>query len=198
MGCRKGLRISNTTIILKVKVLGFAGSLRQGSYNKALLRSAADLVSDDMQLEIFDLEGIPPFNQDIEQNMPDKVKEFKTKIREADAILIATPEYNFSVPGVLKNAIDWASRPYGDNPFDGKPVAIMSASPGMLGGANAQFHLRQTCVFLNMYPINKPLVIVTFAQDKFDANGKLLDDNSKKFLGQLLENLAKWTRKLAA
>ena len=182
----------------KIKVLGFAGSLRQGSYNKALLRSAADLVPDDMQLEIFDLEGIPPFNQDIEQNMPDKVKEFKTKIREADAILIATPEYNFSVPGVLKNAIDWASRPYGDNPFDGKPVAITSASPGMLGGANAQFHLRQTCVFLNMYPINKPLVIVTFAQDKFDANGKLVDDNTKKFLRQLLENLVNWTRKLAA
>jgi len=182
----------------KIKVIGFAGSLRQGSYNKALLRSAVDLVPDDIQLEIFDLEGIPQFNQDIEQNMPNKVREFKTKIREADAILIATPEYNFSVPGVLKNAIDWASRPYGDNPFDGKPVAIMSASPGMLGGANAQFHLRQTCVFLNMYPINKPLVIMTFAQDKFDANGKLLDDNTKKFLGQLLENLANWARKLAA
>ena len=182
----------------KIKVLGIAVSLRQGSYNKALLRSAADLVPDDMQLEISDLEGIPPFNQDIEQNMPDKVKEFKTKIREADGILIATPEYNFSVPGVLKNAIDWASRPYGDNPFDGKPVAIMSASPGMLGGANAQFHLRQTCVFLNMYPINKPLVIVTFAQDKFDADGKLVDDNTKKFLRQLLENLANWTRKLSA
>lgn len=182
----------------KIKVLGFAGSLRQGSYNKALVRSAADLVPDDMQLEIFDLEGIPPFNQDIEQNMPYKVREFKTKIREADAILIATPEYNFSVPGVLKNAIDWASRPYGDNPFDGKPVAIMSASPGMLGGANAQFHLRQTCVFLNMYPINKPLVIVTFAQDKFDANGKLVDDNTKKFLRQLLDNLVNWTRKLSA
>jgi chromate reductase len=151
-----------------------------------------------MQLEISDLEGIPPFNQDIEQNMPDKVKEFKTKIREADSILIATPEYNFSVPGVLKNAIDWASRPYGDNPFDGKPVAIMSASPGMLGGANAQFHLRQTCVFLNMYPINKPLVIVIFSQDKFDANGKLVDDNTKKFLRQLLENVVNWTRKLAA
>jgi chromate reductase len=182
----------------KIKVLGFAGSLRQGSYNKALLRSAADLVPDDMQLEISDLEGIPPFNQDTEQNMPNKVREFKTKIREADGILIATPEYNFSVPGVLKNAIDWASRPYGDNPFDGKPVAIMSASPGMLGGANAQFHLRQTCVFLNMYPINKPLVIVTFAQDKFDTNGKLVDDNTKKFLRQLLENLANWTRKLSA
>jgi chromate reductase, NAD(P)H dehydrogenase (quinone) len=130
--------------------------------------------------------------------MPNKVREFKTKTREANTILIATPEYNFSVPGVLKNAIDWASRPYGDNPFDGKPVAIMSASPGMLGGANAQFHLRQTCVFLNMYPINKPLVIVTFAQDKFDANGKLVDDNTKKLLRQLLENLLNWTRKLSA
>jgi chromate reductase len=182
----------------KIKVLGFAGSLRQGSYNKALVRSAAELIPGDMQLEIFDLEGIPPFNQDIEQNMPYKVREFKTKRREADAILIATPEYNFSMPGVLKNAIDWASRPYGDNPFDGKPVAIMSASPGMLGGANAQFHLRQTCVFLNMYPINKPLVIVTFAQDKFDANGKLVDDNTEKFLRQLLDNLVNWTRKLSA
>ncbi|MFL6338978.1 MAG: NADPH-dependent FMN reductase [Nitrososphaeraceae archaeon] len=181
----------------KLKVLGFAGSLRRGSYNKALLRAAADLLPEDMNLEIFDIEGITPFNQDIEENMPLKVKEFKAKIREADAILIATPEYNYSVPGVLKNAIDWASRPYGDNPFDGKPVAIMSASVGMVGGARAQYHLRQMFVFLNMYPINRPEVIVPFAQDKFDANGKLLDDNTKKFLGQLLQNLANWTRKLA-
>jgi chromate reductase len=108
----------------KLKVLGFAGRLRQGSYNKALLRAATDLVPEDMNLEIFDLEGIPPFNQDTEGNMPVKVKEFKTKIREADGILIATPAYNYSVPGVLKNAIDWASRPYGENPFDGKPVEV--------------------------------------------------------------------------
>jgi chromate reductase, NAD(P)H dehydrogenase (quinone) len=182
----------------KLKILGFAGSLRLGSYNKALLRAAVDLVPDDMHLEIFDLEGIPPFNQDTEQNMPDKVKEFKTKIREADGILIASPEYNYSVPGVLKNAIDMVSRPYGDNPFDGKPIAIMSASVGMLGGARAQYHLRQMFVFLNMYPINRPELIVPFAQDKFDANGKLLDYNTKKFLGQLLENLANWTRKLVA
>jgi chromate reductase len=90
------------------------------------------------------------------------------------------------------------SRPYGDNPFDGKPIAIMSASVGMLGGARAQYHLRQMFVFLNMYPINRPELIVPFAQDKFDANGKLLDYNTKKFLGQLLENLANWTRKLVA
>ncbi len=102
--------------------------------------------------------------------MPIKVKEFKSKIRDADAILIATPEYNYSVPGVLKNAIDWASRPYWDNAFDKKPVAIISASVGMLGSPRAQYHLRQTCVFLKMYPVNGPEVILPFAQDKFDAN----------------------------
>jgi chromate reductase len=181
----------------KLRVLGFAGSLRAGSYNKALLRAAADFIPEDVGLEIFDIGDIPAFNQDIERDMmPAKVKEFKSKIRDADAILIATPEYNFSVPGVLKNAIDWASRPYGDNPFDGKPVAIMSASVGMLGGARAQYHLRQIFVFLNMHPINTPEIIVTFAQDKFDSSGKLVDENTKKFLRQLLQNLVDWTRQL--
>ena len=143
----------------KLKILGFAGSLRVGSYNKALLRAAPELLSDSTTLEIF-LDGIPPINQDLEMDMPTKVKEFKSKIREADAILIATPEYNYSIPGVLKNAIDFASRPYGDNPFNDKPVAIMSASVGMLGGARAQYHLRQTFIFLNMYPMNSPEVVV--------------------------------------
>ena len=180
----------------KLKILGFAGSLRVGSYNKALLHAAIDLLPENVTLEIFEIDGIPLFNQDIEKDMPIKVKEFKSKIRDADAILIATPEYNYSVPGVLKNAIDWASRPYGDNAFDKKPVAIISASVGMLGGARAQYHLRQTFVFLNMYPVNGPEVILPFAQDKFDSNGKLTDENTKKFLRQLLENLADWTRKL--
>lgn len=180
-----------------LKVIGFAGSLRSGSYNKALLHAATDLLPGDLELEIFDLDGIPGFNQDIEVDMPIKVKDFKSKIREADAILIATPEYNYSVPGVLKNAIDWASRPYGDNAFNEKPVAIMSASIGMLGGARAQYHLRQMFVFLNMYPINGPEVMVTFAQDKFDADGKLIDENTKKFVSQLLQNLANWTRRLS-
>ena len=180
----------------KVKILSFAGSLRVGSYNKALLRAATELLPDDATLEIFDLDGIPPFNQDLEMDMPAKVKEFKSKIRGADAILIATPEYNYSIPGVLKNAIDFASRPYGDNPFNDKPVAIMSASIGMLGGARAQYHLRQTFIFLNMYPINTLEVIVTFAQNKFDANGKLTDEDTRRFLKQLLENLANWTKRL--
>ena len=117
-----------------LKILGFAGSLRKGSYNKALLRTARDSAPKDVEIEIFDLEGIPPYNQDLDNDMPAKVREFKEKIKKADAILIATPEYNYSVPGVLKNAIDWASRPPGDNSFDGKPVAIMSASIGMIAG----------------------------------------------------------------
>ena len=146
-------------------------------------------MQEDTNLEIFDIYGIPAFNQDTENNMPEKVKDFKSKIREADAILIATPEYNYSVPGCTKNAIDSATRPYGDNPFNEKPVAIMSASVGMLGGARAQYHLRQIFVYLNMYPINVPEVIVTFAQEKFDANGKLIDENTQQFLIQLLHNL---------
>jgi len=180
----------------RVTILGFAGSLRKGSYNKALLHTAMELLPKDSTLEIFDLEGIPPFNQDFEAKMPAKVKEFKAKIKAADAIIIATPEHNYSIPGVLKNAIDWASRPYGDNSFDGKPVAIMSASTGMLGGARAQYHLRQTFVFLNMYPINKPEVIVTFAEEKIDENGRVKDEATRKFISELLENLVVWTRQL--
>ncbi len=177
-----------------VNILGFAGSLRKNSYNKALLRAAVELAPKDAKLEIFDLEGIPPFNQDLEDRMPDKVKEFKAKIRAADAILIATPEYNYSIPGVLKNAIDWASRPYGDNPFEGKPVALMSASPGMLGGARAQYHLRQVFVFLDMHPLNRPEVIIPFADDKIDDRGKVTDGKTREKIGELLENLVVWAR----
>ena len=180
----------------KISILGFAGSLRKGSYNKSLLRVALEMVPADAKLEIFDLEGIPPFNQDLENQPPEKVKEFKAKIRAADAILIATPEYNYSIPGVLKNAIDNASRPYGDNPFDGKPVAIMGASIGMLGTARAQYHLRQSLVFLNMYPLNQPEVMVPFAQEKIDQNGQVTDQKTREKIRELVEALVIWTRKL--
>lgn len=143
-------------MVKPISILDFAGSLRKNSYNRALLRAALQLLPKNAKLEIFDLEGIPPFNQDLENHVPERVREYKKRIRAADAILIATPEYNYSVPGVLKNAIDWASRPHGDNAFEGKPVAIMSASTGMLGGARAQYHLRQMFVYLNMHAINRP------------------------------------------
>jgi chromate reductase, NAD(P)H dehydrogenase (quinone) len=179
-----------------VHILGFAGSLRKGSFNRALLREALELVPEDAKIEVFDLEGIPPFNQDLESQPPEKVKEFKAKIRGADAILVSTPEYNYSIPGVLKNAIDWASRPYGDNALEGKPVALMGASPGMLGTARAQYHLRQTLVFLDMHPINRPEVMVPFVSAKVDQTGRLTDAKTKEKIRELLVSLIGWTRRL--
>ena len=179
-----------------INILGLAGSLRKGSYKRSLLRAAPELVPNGARIEIFDLEGIPPFNQDFENQPPEKVKEFKAKIRAADAILIATPEYNYSIPGVLKNAIDCASRPYGDNAWEGKPVAIMGASPGMLGTARAQYHLRQTFVFLNMYPLNRPEVMVPYANEKIDANGKVTDPKTREKIQELLQSFVIWTKRL--
>jgi len=180
----------------KVHILGFAGSLRKQSYNKAILAVATETVPDGTSLEVFDLEGIPPFNQDLELQPPDKIKEFKARIRAADAILIATPEYNYSIPGVLKNAIDWASRPYGDNAFDGKPVAVMGASIGKLGTARAQYDLRRSFVFLNMLPLNQPEVMGSFAQDKVDSKGRVTDENTRKRIKELRESLVAWTRRM--
>ena len=181
-----------------VNILGFAGSLRKGSYNKALLRAALELVPKGAKLEIFDLEGIPPFNQDLENQPPQKVKEFKAKISAADAILIGTPEANYTLPGVLTNAMNWASRPYGDNAFDGKPVAVMGATIGTLGTAKAQYHLRQSFVFLNMIPVNLPEVMVSLAQEKIDQNGKVTDQKTREKIRELLESLVAWTKRLKA
>lgn len=182
----------------RMSILGFAGSLRKDSYNKAILRAALEMVPPDAELKIFDLEGIPPFNQELEDRPAEKVKAFKAGIRAADALLIATPEYNYSIPGVLKNALDSASRPYGDNALDGKPVAIMGASVGMLGTARAQYHLRQCCVFLNMYPLNRPEVLVPFVHDKVDSDGRLTDVKTREKIGELLEALVSATKKLKA
>jgi len=180
----------------QIKILAFAGSLRKGSYNKALVRAAVELAPENVKMEVFDLEGIPPYNQDLESNPPQRVAEFKEKIRNADALLIASPEYNYSVSGVLKNAIDWASRPKADTPLEGKPVAIMSASTGRLGGARAQYHLRQSFVFLNMHPINRPEVMLSSAQDNVDANGKVTNEQTRQLIRQLLEALVEWTKRL--
>ena len=179
-----------------IKLLGIAGSLRRNSYNRSLLRAAAELLPDGASLEIFEIDGIPGFSEDDEQNPPAKVVELKQRIRAADAIVFATPEYNYSVPGVLKNAIDWASRPYGDSAWLGKPAAIMGASPGALGTARAQYHLRQIFVFLDMFPINRPEVMVAQAADRFDADGNLTHDDTKEHIRALLSSLVEWTRRI--
>ncbi|HEX6561680.1 MAG TPA: NAD(P)H-dependent oxidoreductase [Nitrososphaera sp.] len=179
-----------------VKILGIAGSLRKGSYNRAALRAAQKLVPDNARLEIFELDGIPPFNQDLEMQPPQAVSELKSKVRSADAILFVTPEYNYSVSGVLKNAIDWGSRPYGDSAWEGKPAAIMGASMGMMGTVRAQYHLRQMFVFLNMYALNRPEVMIPRAADKFDAQGNLIDNDTRERIRELLSALVVWAIRL--
>ena len=181
-----------------VRILGIAGSLRRQSYNRAALRAAVDLVPPGTLLEIADISGLPGFNQDDEQNPPAKVVELKKQIRAADAILIVTPEYNYSIPGVLKNAIDWASRPYGDSAWSGKSVAVMGASTGAIGTARAQYHLRQCFVFLNMHPLNQPEVMIANAPERFDAQGSLTHEPTKQIIRHLLENLVAWTLRLRA
>lgn len=191
-------RSANSKIMEKeIKILGIAGSLRKESYNRGALRAAADLVPEGSVMETFDLAEIPVFDQDRESDPPAIVTEFKKAIREADAILFVTPEYNYSVPGVLKNAIDWASRPYGQSAWDGKPAAIMGASSGNIGTARAQYHLRQICVFLNMHLINRPEVMIGKTAERFDKDSNLIDTATRERIAFLLEELVRWTRKLS-
>ncbi len=178
----------------QIRILGIAGSLRKQSYNRSALDAAVKLVPDGAEIEIFELDGFPGFNQDDEPNPPQKVVEFKQKIRAADAILFATPEYNYSIPGVLKNAIDWASRPYGDSAWDGKPAAIMGVSVGSIATARAQYHLRQIFVFLNIHAVNRPEVMIGNASKVFDQDGNLTDEATKDHIRDLIQALVDWTR----
>jgi chromate reductase len=183
-------------MVNKIKILGFVGSLRKGSFNRALMNAALEVVPEYAEIEVFEIGDIPLFNQDLENNPPQVVLDFKAKIRAADALLIATPEYNYSIPGVLKNALDTASRPPTDKVFNNKPVAIMSASTGRFGGARGQYHLRQVFVLLNMHPINSPEVMLSQAAQWVDENGKLTNPDTRKLIRQLLDELIKWTRQL--
>jgi chromate reductase, NAD(P)H dehydrogenase (quinone) len=179
-----------------INILGIAGSLRRQSYNRSALSAAKQLAPEGVTLNIFELDGIPAFNEDDEKNPPAKVVELKKQIRAADALLIVTPEYNYSVPGVLKNAIDWASRPYGDSAWSGKPAAIMGASVGNIGTARAQYHLRQIFVFLNILAINQPEVMIGNAAERFDAEGNLTDEKTKEYIRKLLQGLVDWTARV--
>jgi chromate reductase, NAD(P)H dehydrogenase (quinone) len=182
----------------QIKVLGFAGSLRQGSYNKGALRAALELSPAGMTIETFDLAPIQPYNEDVkQQGFPPPEQAFREKIRAADALLIATPEYNRGTSGVLKNAIDWASRPP-DQPFKGKPAAIFGASPGAIGTAVAQYELRRYLGVLNALVMNNPSVMIGQAAQKFDEQGRLTDQPTREFIGQMLVALADWTRRCRA
>lgn len=176
-----------------LRVLGIAGSLRSGSYNRVLLRATQELAPGHMQITLFDLAPIPPYNSDVEaQGEPASVVALKSAIREADAVLIATPEYNRSIPGVVKNALDWASRPPTRSVLDGKPVAVMGASTGSFGTVRAQAHLQQLCVATNMLAMNRPQLFVAHAKGKFDDHGQLVDQDTRERLAKLLDALADW------
>jgi len=180
----------------KIKIVGFAGSLRHNSYNKSALKAASELLHEEATLEILDLADLPFFNQDLEDiGIPESVVSFKEKIASADAILISTPEYNYSIPPVLKNAIDWASRGK-DFPLNGKPVAIMSASTGLFGGVRAQYHLRQVCVAVNLNPLNRPEVFIMTANKKIDEEGNLIDVNSRNAILVLLHAMVEKVKEL--
>jgi chromate reductase len=179
-----------------VRILGVAGSLRRGSFNAAALRAARDLAPDGMTIEVFDLTPIPMYNDDVRlEGYPASVAEFRARIKAADGLLLATPEYNYSTSGVLKNAIDWASRPP-EHPFEGKPIALMGASAGTLGTARAQYHLRQMFVFLNGFVMNRPEVMIPAAQTKFDAEGELTDQQTRDFISAHLVALKAWVLRM--
>jgi chromate reductase len=179
-----------------IQTVAICGSLRKASLNKGLLRAAIELAPASMKIEVAEIRDIPLYDEDIRSvGFPPSVIALREAIAHADAVLIVSPEYNQSVPGVLKNAIDWASRPP-DQPFAGKALGMLGASPGPLGTARGQYHLRHIAVAVDLHPINEPLVFVTNARSKFDADSNLTDEGTRKFVGLHLEALEKWARRL--
>ena len=179
-----------------IRILGISGSLRTGSFNSGLLRAAQKLLPEGMALEIADISKIPIYNEDINSaGQPESVKKLKVQIHTADGLIIATPEYNYSISGVLKNALDWVSRPPQEQIFSGKPLAIMGAG-GRMGTTRAQHHLRQIAVFLNMFPLNRPEVMIQQARNKFDANGELVDEASRQEIKDLMIAFKGWVERL--
>lgn len=179
-----------------IKVAALCGSLRKGSYNRLLLNQAVKLAPDGMAIQEAGIGNLALYNADLHQaGFPPSAQQMIDQLAAADAILFVTPEYNYSIPAPLKNAIDWASRAP-NQPFAGKPAAIMGASMGAMGTVRAQLHLRHSMVFLNMYPVNRPEVLLSQAQNKFDAAGNLTDETAKGLIRDLLVALAAWTAKL--
>jgi chromate reductase len=178
-----------------ITITGIAGSLRRGSYNAAVLRTAQALAPAGLRIEPCEIGDIPLYNEDVRAaGFPPAVEKLRTRIKQSDGLLIVTPEYNYSVPGVLKNAIDWASRPP-EQPFDGKPIGIMGASAGAMGTGRAQYHLRQCFVYLNGLVMNRPEVMIPSAQNKFDAEGNLTDEATRGFITAHLTAFKAWVER---
>jgi len=181
------------------QIVGIAGSLRRASFNRALLRAATELAPATLRITTHDLIEVPLYNGDVESvEVPRAVLALREAVQAADGLLIATPEYNHGVPGVLKNTIDWLSRPPRASALNGKPAAIMGATPGMGGTARGQSQLRQAFVFTNTYAMAQPELLVAKANEKFDASGTLTDQPTREFLGKFLAAFAAWVQRFAA
>lgn len=175
-----------------MKIIAISGSLRKNSYNTGLIRSAIELKQESLDIEYFDIKDIPLYNADIDgQDKPKAVLELAKKVAEADGVLIAVPEYNYSFTAALKNAFDWLSR-MAPMPLLGKPLAMMGASYGMSGSMRAQLHFRQVVIFLDMRVMNKPEIMVAGAPDKFDAEGNLTDEPTKQYIKKMLISFEKF------
>jgi len=183
-----------------MRVLGVPGSLRRGSYNRSLLEAARELAPTGMTIEVFDLDDIPLYNADLDADdiRPFEVTRFKEAIAHADALLIATPEYNYSFPGVLQNAVDWASRPAMKSPLAGKPVGIMGAATGAIGTARAQQQLKMVLMATLALVLPHAGVLVGQAAEKFSESGLLVHEPTRRFLAQFLRDLEAWTERVSA
>ncbi|HEY0265688.1 MAG TPA: NADPH-dependent FMN reductase [Rhizomicrobium sp.] len=180
-----------------IRVLAICGSLRAGSFNRMAMRAAIARAPAGMAFTEGVIADIPLYNEDLrERGDPEAVARLKAQVQAADALFFATPEYNYGTPGVLKNAIDWVSRPPKESPFDGKPVAMLGASAGLMGTVRSQLQLRQTCLALNMLPVTRPEVLIAQAQTKFGPDGALTDEATGRFIGQLMQALHDWTLKI--
>ena len=173
------------------------GSLRKESFNRKMAHALIELAPSELKLEIVEIGQLPLYNEDLETNLPAQWVAFRDRVRPVHGVLFVTPEYNRSVPGVLKNAIDVGSRPYGKSVFDKKPAGIVSVSPGAVGGFGANHHLRQSLVFLNMPPLQQPEAYVAGADKLFDESGRLTNSSTREFLGKYLQAFAAWVEKIA-
>jgi chromate reductase len=186
--------------VADLDVLGIAGSLRRDSHNRALLRAAQEVAPPGLAVRIWEgLGAVPHYDGDVEEKgMPPGARDLQAEVERAGAVLLVTPEYSQSVPGVLKNALDWAARPPGKSPFRGKVVAITGASPGLLGTARAQMDLRRILTAMGAFVVPSPEVLVAQVDQKRDPEGRLTDEATRKYLGRLLAELQRWVARLSA